>query len=239
MALRAVLFDLDGTLLPMDMDGFLHAYLSRLVGALAAHGYEPKALSRAILGGTDAMLLNDGRMTNEEIFFTTASALYGQDLRRDTALFDEFYKTEFPRVQTACGYQPKAAELLRFLHERGMRTVLATSPLFPRMATEERMRWAGVSPADFELYTTYEDARHAKPNPAYYEDVLQACGLLAEECLMVGNDVSDDMIAATLGMRVFLLTDCLINKDGSDIDRYPHGDFDALMAYIRAQLSEQ
>ena len=54
----------------------------------------------------------------------------------------------------------------------------------------------------------------------------------AEECLMVGNDIGEDMIAETLGMHVFLLTDCLINKKNVDITRYPHGNFSDLQNYL-------
>ena len=50
---------------------------------------------------------------------------------------------------------------------------------------------------------------------------------------MVGNDVGEDMIAATLGMKVFLLTDCLINKAGADIHQFPNGSFPELMEFIR------
>ena len=62
--------------------------------------------------------------------------------------------------------------------------------------------------------------------------VLSALGVAAEDCVMVGNDVSEDMVAKRLGMQVFLLTDCLLNKDGVDIDAYPHGDFSALRAFL-------
>ena len=51
---------------------------------------------------------------------------------------------------------------------------------------------------------------------------------------MIGNDVSEDMIAEKLGMKVFLLTDCLINKKEADISVYPHGDMDALFRFIDA-----
>ena len=51
---------------------------------------------------------------------------------------------------------------------------------------------------------------------------------------MVGNDADEDMIAETLGMRVFLLTDCLINRNGKDISRYPSGDFTELLQYVRS-----
>ena len=58
-----------------------------------------------------------------------------------------------------------------------------------------------------------------------------------EECLMVGNDVDDDMVASELGMKVFLLTDCLINKNGLDVNAYPNGSFDQLKDYIIEQIS--
>ena len=115
----------------------------------------------------------------------------------------------------------------------GYRVALATNPLFPAIATQTRARWAGLNPEDFALITTYEASRHCKPNPAYYQDVLDALGATAKECVMVGNDVGEDMVAAKLGMQVFLLTDCLINKAGADIDQYPHGSFPELMGFIR------
>ena len=80
--------------------------------------------------------------------------------------------------------------------------------------------------------TTYENIGFCKPNPDYYLEVARRIGVNPRECLMVGNDVGDDMVAEGLGMKVFLLTDCLINKDGVDISRYPRGSFDALNAYI-------
>ena len=49
---------------------------------------------------------------------------------------------------------------------------------------------------------------------------------------MVGNDVDEDMIAEKLGMKVFLLTDCLLNKNGKDISGYRQGSFAELMEYI-------
>ena len=49
---------------------------------------------------------------------------------------------------------------------------------------------------------------------------------------MVGNDVGEDMVAKNLGMKVFLLTDCLINKSGEDLSAYPHGTFKDLEEYL-------
>ena len=159
--------------------------------------------------------------------------MFGQDALEDVPLYDEFYETEFQECRRSCGFQPAAAETIRALHVMGYRTVLATNPLFPPMATQSRVRWAGLTPEDFEFITTYDNSSFCKPNPDYYREILGKLGLNAGECLMVGNDVNEDMIAQTLGMQVFLLTDCLINKENRDISQYPYGSFPELMDYIR------
>jgi len=219
--ITTILFDLDGTLLPMDQDIFLKAYLGGLAKKAAGHGYEAAPLPRQIMAGTYAMVKN------------AFSALCGKDAKQDIAIFDDFYRNEFQEVRHVCGCDPRAAEAIREIKAMGYTVALATNPLFPAIATHSRTRWAGLDPADFALITTYETSRHSKPNPAYYQDVMEALGVKAEECLMVGNDVGEDMIAEKLGMQVFLLTDCLINKDNADISRYPHGSFPELMEHIR------
>ena len=50
---------------------------------------------------------------------------------------------------------------------------------------------------------------------------------------MVGKDVTEDMIAGELGMKVFLLTDCIINKENKDISVYPNGSFKEALEYIK------
>ena len=90
-----------------------------------------------------------------------------------------------------------------------------------------------MQPEDFELFTTFEDYSYCKPNLDYYRQIMAKTGLSPEECVMVGNDVSEDMIAEKLGMKVFLLTDCIINKNNEDISCWPNGDFDRLREYIK------
>ena len=234
MPIRCILFDLDGTLLPMDQDVFVKAYFGRLAAKLAPHGYEPKKLIEAIWGGTAAMIKNDGSMTNEAAFWRFFASIYGEDAVKDEPRFEEFYRTDFQQVQSSCGFDARAAACIAELKAMGFTLALATNPIFPAIATESRMRWAGLSKDDFVLYTTYENSRHCKPNPDYYRDILAQLGVDPEQCLMVGNDVSEDMIAQSLGMKVFLLTDCLINKHNKDISAYPQGSFDELMDYVRA-----
>jgi FMN phosphatase YigB (HAD superfamily) len=216
----------------MDQDVFVKAYLGGLAKKLAPYGYDPKALVDGIWAGTGAMVTNDGASTNEEVFWNRFSQLLGADVRKDEPLFNAFYENEFQQISRVCGFDGRAAEIIRFLKTRGCRVVLATNPIFPAKATYSRIRWAGLNAGDFELVTTYENSRHCKPNPDYYRDILRALGESAENCIMVGNDVSEDMIAQHLGMEVFLLTDCVINQFNQTIDHYPQGSFDALLSFL-------
>ena len=234
MSIKVVLFDLDGTLLPMDMEKFTKNYFGLLAKKLAPRGYEPEALIKAIWTGTAAMVKNDGSKVNEKAFWDKFCEIYGENAINDTPYFDAYYREDFDKVQSSCSFAPLAAKVVRRLKEKGFRVALATNPLFPSIATEKRIAWAGLSPSDFELFTTYENSRFCKPNLNYYKDILAKLNVSAEECLMVGNDVGEDMIAATLGMKVFLLTDCLINKTGEDISKYDNGDFTALLNYVEA-----
>lgn len=231
--IKWIFFDLDGTLLPMDQDVFTRAYFKRLAAKLAPHGYEPKSLIDGIWAGTAAMVKNDGSCTNEEAFWKKFSSIFGERVLRDQPVFEEYYRVEFREVAAECGFNPKAKETVDALKKEGYRIALATNPIFPAVATESRIRWAGLEPGDFALYTTYENTGFCKPNPAYYSDLLDRLGCRAEESLMVGNDVEEDMVAASLGMQVFLLTDCLINKNNKDITGYAHGGFDDLLRFIR------
>ena len=233
MKITAVLFDLDGTLLPMDQNVFIKAYFGGLARRLAPCGYDPQKLIDSIWQGTAAMVKNNGDVTNEERFWQGFEDAYGKPARQDEEFFAAFYREDFDKVRTSCGYTPAAREIVDTVKACGLRAALATNPIFPAMATERRIAWAGLSPSDFELITTYENSRHCKPNPDYYRDVMQALGVKPEECLMVGNDVGEDMIAETLGARVFLLTNDLINSKNADISVYPSGSYADLIDFIK------
>lgn len=233
MKLTTILFDLDGTLLPMDNDAFTRGYFKLLTEKMTPFGYEPKQLIDMIWAGTAAMIKNDGRKNNEAVFWEKASNLCGSRVRQDEALFQAFYENEFQAAQAFCGFNPLAAQTVAQLKSLGYRVALATNPIFPAIATERRIRWAGLEPEEFELYTTYENTAFCKPNPNYYADIAARLGVSPQECLMVGNDVQEDMVAAQLGMQVFLLTDCLINRDNTPLDAYPHGSFPQLLETIR------
>lgn len=234
--IKNILFDLDGTLLPMDQDIFIEAYLRTLSAHLAPHGYDAKQLVKGIWTGTGAMIKNDGSQTNEQAFWACFDGLFERDTLQDEPLFDRYYRTDFSKVRLSCGFTPEAKTLIASLKAMGFRLILATNPIFPAIATQNRIAWAGLSPQDFEHITTYENSHFCKPNPDYYREIFQTAGLRAEECLMVGNDAAEDMVAKTLGCEVFLVTTDLINKQNLDLSGYRQGSLADVLPFVQSLI---
>lgn len=234
MAIRYVLFDLDGTLLPMDQELFVKAYLKGLAAKMVPYGFDPQKISEALWAGTGAMMKTDGSLRNDELFWKVFQGIVGPFSEEHFAAVDDFYANEFQSVREVCGFSPRAAEVITAVKAKGLIPVLATNPLFPRAATESRVRWAGLQAEDFAYITVYDNSYYCKPNVKYYEEILRIIGAAPEECVMVGNDAKEDTAVEELGIPVFLLTDCLINSDGRDISGYPNGGFDELIAYINS-----
>ena len=150
MSIRVILFDLDGTLLPMDQELFTKCYFKGLCKKTAPYGYAPEELVNAVWAGTKAMVTNDGTGTCEQAFWNCFAKVLGESIRDMEPVFHEYYTNEFQEVKDACGYNPEAARLIADLKAKGYRVVLATNPLFPPIATHSRVRWAGMDTEDFE-----------------------------------------------------------------------------------------
>lgn len=234
--IKNVLFDLDGTLLPMDMDEFTNGYFKFLVkkAMSSSDRYSPDELIKTIWGGVKAMVMNKGEKCNEDAFWEYFASVYGEDALADRKIFDDFYANDFICAKDFTGYNAEAKQAVEEIKREGYKVVLATNPIFPETATRQRVEWTGMDVSDFEAFTTYENCRYCKPNPEYYTELLVSLDMKPEESLMVGNDVEEDMEAGLkAGMQVFLITDCMINKKNLDIDKYPHGTFKDLLNYLK------
>lgn len=238
MKIKAILFDLDGTLLPMDQDKFIENYFKDLAEYMCKDGaYEPSQYTKAVWQGVKAMLLNNNEMSNEERYFWELGNIFGEEsAKKAYPVYREFYATKYLEGKAFCSYTPRSKELIGYLKERNIRIALATNPVFPDIATNARMSWVDLKPEDFEIVTTCDNVGYSKPNPKYYLDIASKMGIDPCECLVVGNDVEDDMVAMDVGMDVFLLTDCLLNKRNKDISIYPNGNFDDLIKYINSKI---
>lgn len=212
--IKAIFFDLDGTLLPLDQSYFIKHYFKRLSAYAMSIGIDPEKLVNSILAGTDSMLHNDGGRSNREAFWYTFFKVYGQRVEGLEEKFDEFYKNEYKSLREYTSENPHAVDIIKAAHNNGRKVVLATNPLFPMVAQLERLSWAGLSENDFDYVTSYENSCHCKPNPEYYREICRIIGVEPTECLMLGNDESDDMKGASLaGMECFLITDHRIMSD--------------------------
>lgn len=221
--INTVLFDMDGTLLPFEQDEFLKEYFARLCARLCPFGYTADQVVKAVWSGTKGMIKNDGSVTNRERFWDGFAALLGEEIRQSETVLDGFYNEEFHEVKKVVRGESPAAQIVRTLRKKGYTVVLATNPLFPDVAQYSRMSWVGLDVQDFALVTHYANSHFCKPNPRYFEEILGKIGKTAQECLMVGNSVSDDMVAATLGMDTYLVTDFTENPEGLPTDGYTQG----------------
>jgi len=216
--LKTILFDLDGTLLPGDTDRFVHHYMR----ALAAHvgGFvPPETLSAQVMASTYAMIGNTDRsLTNAQVFAQDFFPKVGHSAAVLMPVFEEFYRVRFPGLRFVCDGLPGLARaVVGTAVAKGYEIVLATNPVFPRVAIEERMRWIEVDDMPWSLVTTYEEMHACKPHSAYYEEVLARIGRTGEECLMVGNDADEDLAAVRVGMDVFFVSDFPVNRTGTQL----------------------
>jgi len=196
--LKAILFDLDDTLLGNAMDTFILAYFQALTQHVARL-IPPERLISELLRATRAMEANDGNgPTNEEMFAAAFYPALGYEPAALRPIFDQFYAEEFPKLRSLTQRLPEARPLVAWAFERGLQVAIATNPLFPRSPIEQRLEWAGVPVNEFEyaLVTTYEDMHATKAHPAYYREILARLGREPEECLMVGDDWKRDIVPA-------------------------------------------
>jgi HAD superfamily hydrolase (TIGR01549 family) len=220
------LFDLDGTLLPMNMDEFVKLYFASLCKRFSPIvRLSPDALVNAVLKGTVAMTKNDNSNINKDVFWKEASEACNMDLTPYIEQFDDYYLTEFINAKNATSVTPYAKKCVDFAKQQGGKLIAATNPIFPEVATLRRLSWAGVSGNDFDYITTYENFGCCKPNLKYFEIICDRCGINPEESIMIGNDVDEDMCAAELGFDTYLITDCIVNRKNKDYSMYKNGSF--------------
>ncbi|MDF2633136.1 MAG: gph [Pelosinus sp.] len=213
--IKSVLFDLDGTLLPFQVDEFTKAYFTHL-GGKVAHLMEPKQFMKQLLTSTGVMIANmDGAKTNQQVFWEHFFANVGLSEEILVPIMNDFYEQDFSLLQQVTRRDAAARKAVTAVLTSGLDVVVATNPIFPMVATKQRLEWAGLGDIEFKLVTTYENSHFCKPNQEYYEEIAKTIGCQPHECLMVGNDVEEDLAAAKIGMKTYLVTDCLINTKGS------------------------
>ncbi|MDP2402020.1 MAG: HAD family hydrolase [Actinomycetota bacterium] len=204
--MKAVLFDLDGTLLDINLETFLRTYFTALAVAVDGIADDPEhhsVIMRAIHDSTGAMMRPHEPKTNREAFAEEFEYLTGFALDEVWPIFEAFYADVFPGLGTGMVAHAGAHDSLATARRHGLRTAVATNPIFPRSAVVHRMEWAGILPTDVDIITDFETMLACKPHATYYRQTAEMLGVDTRDCLMVGDDAMLDLAAADVGMRTF------------------------------------
>lgn len=202
--MRGILFDLDGTLLDIELQAFLHRYFHALEQA-AAPVFPGLDLVSEISASTNAMMRPHPGMTNREAFAADFRMRTGVDLDEHWNVFDRFYAEDFPQLSAGAGPARGGRAALEAALGLGLRVAVATNPIFPMAAVRHRLAWAGIADLDIPVVTAYEDMHATKPLPAYFRETAAQLGVDPRDCLMVGDDPILDLAAADIGMRTFFV----------------------------------
>ena len=219
--ITTVLTDLDGTLLENNMDAFVPAYLNLLATHLSEIA-PPERIVQELQAGTRAMLENnDPTLTLHNVFAGHFYPNLGHTESELQARLEIFYLDVFPDLRALTRPADGARPLVEKTLAMGLEIVIATSPLFPLTAIEQRLDWAGLSVRDypFALITSYERIHFSKPKVAYFAEVLGRLGRTPEQAVMIGNDPKADLEpASALGMQVFHIGSPALNGSaGGDL----------------------
>ena len=239
---RAVCFDLDGTLLPMDLDAFLSEYYTQLGRFMVSRGLDAATFKKSLNSGVKAMVAHESTETNCDVFWGRffeavrencavarssfiSTSVPMEEISQDEmrALFEEFYDRRFGAIGRDVVPDRNMVRAVATLREKGYPIVLATMPLFPPRALEHRCEWSGLSLGDFVRATNYENSTAAKPSLRYYAENLAALGVGGSDVLMVGNNTVEDLAFAQLGADTYLVTDHLLNPIDLDLSATRHG----------------
>jgi HAD superfamily hydrolase (TIGR01662 family) len=239
--LKAVLFDLDNTLILFEEVSFLNGYYPVLV-ARFKDIFPDGQFAERLMKATVELRNNDGSQSNRELFIRAFCD--GLNLDRDDvwSRFEQFFSLDFDLFRDAVTAAPGAVEAFRHVKDLGLKVVVATNPIWPLSVQQKRVTWAGVGHISIDLITHIDNMNYCKPQLGYYRQICQLINVQPEECLMVGDDPANDMVAAKVGMKTYQTTDSRshsgasleISKQviGNNLEGIPPADFSGPLADV-------
>lgn len=228
--IKAILLDLDDTLLRTNMSTFLPMYFQALGRHMQAFLSADELIPLILQSTAKMMEDSDPEKTNQDVFDSHFFPGLNHDPEEVKTAIRQFYEDEFPKLRQYTNPMPFAVELVDLLVNHGFKLVVATNPLFPRRAIEHRIHWAGLSQVAFDWITTYENSHFCKPNPLYYREILSRLGVQPREAVMIGDDYEKDIIPAKqLEMMTFWVS-------GQDAKKQPHGDLKDCILWLQSTI---
>jgi len=207
MSITTVLLDLDDTLISVSMRQFVPAYLDALGKALDRFA-SPEQIAAMVLRATQVMQANtDPTVSNYDAFYSAFLPQLKVEYAEIQPVIDRFYRTDYPKLRRFVRPKPQARKLAAYLTGNNYQVVIATHPIFPLTAIRQRMDWGGVLNFSYALITAMETSHFSKPNPAYYQEILDRLNVLPAQALMVGDDPQNDIAPARqLGLETWHIT---------------------------------
>lgn len=231
--MKNILFDLDGTLLPIDTDVFISEYFKLLTKKIKPYILEEEFFE-VFWEATEAMMKDSSpNKTNKDVFFEVFMSRLGEKANKLIPVFDDFYANEFKLLSTHVIEYRNLKNFSKEVNDKFQYAALATNPVFPEAAILERLSWIGLDKNDFDLITSYENMHFCKPKIEYYEEILDFLQIDPVDTIMVGNDTYEDLIVCKLNIKTFLVDNYLINKKNSRFTPSYRGSFDELVNFIK------
>lgn len=231
---KLIMTDLDCTLLPMDQEKYIAIYVNEIAKLFYEHGFDGKAVAKATMQASMAMLKNDGSRINAEAFEESFTMLLGENGKTAIDIFPQVYGDRYNNIRVITSVNPFAKDIVELMRSHAEHIVVATQPMFPIEAVKKRLSWTNLTTEMFDYVTTYDVCRYSKPNPMYYKEIMDRFGATPENTVMIGNDVNEDILPCEeLGIDTFLVLDGLINVHNHDISHLNQGDYLDLMEYLK------
>jgi FMN phosphatase YigB (HAD superfamily) len=230
-----LLIDLDDTLLLKSSSDVFPAYIEALSNHLKFLA-EPEIIRHQLFQATRPLGINTNpQLTLKQLFDDAFYPCFGVSAKEVEPELENFYTNIYPSLSKLAAPNPDAVKFIKESFHQGYTVAIATNPYFPRLAIEERLRWANLPPEDypFSLLTSFETFHFTKPHLAYYAEVLARLGWPDTPVVMVGNDYEMDIAPAkSLGLTTYQIDSHPITQTADNSARGPLSEISAWLKNI-------
>ncbi|MFX0123941.1 MAG: HAD family hydrolase [Candidatus Hodarchaeota archaeon] len=203
--ITTLLFDIDNTLLLFDDHEFIRIYVTNIHNYFKEEQLNLEKFMNIFLTSTNKMTKkNQSKLDNLSKFAVDFESRINVSHNEIIKRFRDFYRSDFIEVCKIMTLHPIARDLLK-LASNHFKLVAATNPLFPTIANETRFSQTGLDRFPWMEITSAENYHFAKPHIEFYEELLDKINKYPSECMIIGDDPINDMVAGKIGIRTFLV----------------------------------